>query len=119
MIQFEIDQLAIKIRIDDFVEVVFIQSSMVISQLAFWFDSTVVDRFAVDGTGAVQLLLAKLSGRADDSLVDGAVQGAAQVCQGGGALLARAQSGRVRNYMFGAVATAAIGVLIVLYASRS
>lgn len=108
-----------KYWIDDFVEVVFIQSAMVISQLVYWFDSTVVDRLAVDGAGAVQMLLAKLSGRADDSIVDGAVQGAAEVCQGGGALLARAQSGRVRNYMFGAVATAAIGVLIVLYASRS
>ena len=102
--------------IDEIVEGLLIWPSKLIAQLSAWFDSTVLDGF-VDGTGSVTKKASDVSGVADDSVVDGAVQATAGAAWGGGGLLSRFQSGRVRNYLFGAVASAAVFGLVMLWAA--
>jgi hypothetical protein len=41
------------------------------------------------------------------------------VAWGGGGLFTRWQSGKIRNYLFGAVAVTALFAVVVLYMSRS
>jgi hypothetical protein len=60
-----------------------------------------------------------VSGRADDVVVDGAVHATAGIAWGGGGLFSRMQTGRLRNYFFGAVGTIALFAVIVLYMTRS
>jgi hypothetical protein len=52
-------------------------------------------------------------------VVDGAVDGTGALAYGGGGVLARFQTGRVRNYLFGAVAVTGLFAVVVLYLSRS
>jgi NADH-quinone oxidoreductase subunit L len=105
--------------LDDIVEYLIIQPTMIFAAFVHWFDATIVDRFVVDGTGKINMLLSWLTGKADDGIVDGAVQGTATLCQAGGEAFSRAQTGRVRNYMFGAVAITALFAVLVLYAAGS
>jgi NADH-quinone oxidoreductase subunit L len=100
--------------VDEVVEAVVVRTTVFLSALSAWIDATVVDGF-VDAVGSVFRRSSDGTGRADDTLVDGAVQGAARLAWGGGGVLSRLQSGRVRHYLVGAVATVAVFAVVVLY----
>ena len=79
-----------------------------------WVDENIVDGL-VNGTGKSGVLVGDISGDVDQVVVDGAVHRAADVAQGAGALVSTAQSGRVRNYLTGAVGVTAVVVCAVLF----
>ncbi len=103
-----------KYYVDEVVEACVIQATIFLAEISAWIDSTILDGF-VDGTGSVYLKSADVSGQVDDDVVDGAVTLAGNAAWGGGALLGRFQSGRVRNYLFGAVASVALFAVVMLY----
>ncbi len=103
-----------KFFIDEFVQMVFINTSIFFAELTSWIDSALLDGF-VDGTGSVTMKTGAASGVADDAIVDGAVTLAGNSAWWGGALLGRFQSGRIRNYLFGAVASVALFAVVMLY----
>ncbi len=103
-----------KYYVDEVVEACVIQATIFLAEISAWIDSTVLDGF-VDGTGSVYLKTADVSGTVDDEVVDGAVTLAGNAAWGGGELLGRFQSGRVRNYLFGAVASVALFAVVMLY----
>jgi NADH-quinone oxidoreductase subunit L len=106
-----------KYYVDEAVEACVIQVTIFLAEISAWFDSQVLDGF-VDGTGSVYMKTSDASGSADDGIVDGAVTLAGNAAWSGGGLLARFQSGRVRNYLFGAVASAALFAVFMLYVAN-
>jgi hypothetical protein len=103
---------------DDIAEALFVKPSVVLASWLGWFDTGVLDA-VVDTTGAVTAKTGDVSGKADDKVVDRAVHATAGIAWGGGGLFSRAQSGRLRNYFFGAVGTIAAFAVLVLYMTRS
>ncbi len=103
-----------KYYVDEVVEALLIQVTLFLAQLSAWFDSQIIDGF-VDGSGSLYVKTSDASGVADDDIVDGAVRLAGGAAWGGGGILARFQYGRVRNYLFGAVASAALFAVLMLY----
>jgi len=79
-----------------------------------WIDAHVVDG-AVNVSGAVGLLLGDASGDADQVIVDGAVNLTADVAEGAGAMVATAQTGRIRNYLAAAIGLTAIAVVLIVF----
>jgi NADH-quinone oxidoreductase subunit L len=107
-----------KFYMDDIAERIVIGPTKFLAALLAWTDSDVVDG-VVDGVGSAAKRTGDVSGRADDVVVDGAVHATANVAWGGGWLFSRAQTGRLRNYFFGAVGTIALFAVLVLYMTRS
>ena len=103
---------------DEFIETFIIRATVLISALSAWIDRDAIDG-VVDATGSVSMKTSDLSGVADIKVVDGLVDGTGSVAWGGGGILSRFQSGRIRNYLFGAVAVTALFAVVVLYMSRS
>ncbi len=79
-----------------------------------WVDAHVVDG-AVNVSGAVSLFVGDASGDADQVIVDGAVNLAADAAQGAGAVVATAQSGRIRNYLAAAIGLTAVAVVLIVF----
>jgi len=82
-----------------------------------WTDSKVVDGL-VNFTGRAGVWVGDVSGDIDQIVVDGAVTTTAMVAQGAGAAVSAAQTGRVRNYITGALGTTAVvlvGVVLWLW----
>ncbi len=107
-----------KFWMDEVAEALAIRTSVLFAALMSKFDGGVVDG-VVDGVGGTALATGSASAVADDKVVDGAVQATAGIAWGGGGLFSRAQSGRLRNYLFGAVGTVALFAVLVLYLKRS
>jgi NADH-quinone oxidoreductase subunit L len=107
-----------KFYVDELVNVVVVKWTVFTAALSAWFDSAVLDGI-VDGSGRATVRAGDASALADDHVVDGAVQAAASAAWGGGGALSRAQTGRVRNYLFGGLATLGLFAVLVLYLSRS
>jgi NADH-quinone oxidoreductase subunit L len=107
-----------KYWMDEFIEAFIIRTTVFTSFVAAGFDKDGVDGF-VDAAGSVTAKLGRLSGVTDVRVVDAAVDGTGLAAWGGGGILSRFQSGRIRNYLFGAVAMTALFAVVVLYMSRS
>jgi NADH-quinone oxidoreductase subunit L len=107
-----------KFYMDDIFERCVIRPCVLLGELFAWVDRDVVDG-VVDGVGSTAKTTGDVSGRADDVVVDGAVHATAGIAWGGGGLFSRAQTGRLRNYFFGAVGSIALFGVIVLYLTRS
>jgi NADH-quinone oxidoreductase subunit L len=107
-----------KYWIDEFAEAFVIQVTIWVAAFSAWFDQDGIDGF-VDAAGSVTEKTSDLSGVTDVVVVDGAVDGTGALAWGGGGVLSRFQSGRVRNYLFGAVAVTGLFAVVVLYMSRS
>ena len=107
-----------KYWMDEFIEAFIIRTTVVSTWIAAALDGKGLDAF-VDATGSVTAKAGRASGVADVVVVDGAVDGTGLAAWGGGGVLSRMQSGRIRNYLFGAVAVTALFAVIVLYMSRS
>jgi len=85
-----------------------------LSDNSAWVDAHVVDG-TVNVSGAVALLLGDASGDADQVIVDGAVNLTADVAEGAGAMVATAQTGRIRNYLAAAIGLTAIAVVLIVF----
>jgi len=107
-----------KYWMDEFIEAFIIRTTVLFAAFSAFVDRDVIDGF-VDGAGSVSKKTGDASGVADVKVVDGAVDGTGFLAWGGGGILSRFQSGRIRNYLFGAVAVTALFAVIVLYMSRS
>jgi NADH-quinone oxidoreductase subunit L len=107
-----------KYWMDEFIEAFIIRVTSVIALISAGIDRDGLDGF-VDATGTVTAKVSDASGVADVKVVDGVVDGTGAVAWGGGGLFTRWQSGKVRNYLFGAVAVTALFAVVVLYMSRS
>ena len=79
-----------------------------------WIDANVVDG-AVNVSGAVSLLVGDASGDADQVIVDGAVNLTADMAEGAGAMVATAQTGRIRNYLAAAIGLTAVVVALIVF----
>jgi NADH-quinone oxidoreductase subunit L len=84
------------------------------SDQSAWIDAKVVDG-AVNVSGAVSLFVGDASGDADQVIVDGAVNLTADVAEGAGAMVATAQTGRIRNYITAALGLTAVAVVILVF----
>jgi NADH-quinone oxidoreductase subunit L len=85
-----------------------------LSDESSWIDANVIDG-AVNVSGAVSLLVGDASGDADQVVVDGAVNLAADVAEGAGAVVATAQTGRIRNYLAAAIGLTAVVVVLIVF----
>jgi len=85
-----------------------------LSKDSAWIDAKVVDG-AVNVSGAVSLFLGDASGDADQLIVDGAVNLTADTAEGAGALVATAQTGRIRNYLAAAIGLTAVVVVLIVF----
>jgi len=85
-----------------------------LSRDSAWIDAHVVDG-AVNVSGAVSLFVGDASGDADQVIVDGAVNLAADAAQGAGAVVATAQSGKIRNYLAAAIGLTAVAVVLIVF----
>ena len=91
--------------------------------VSFWRDGVAtvmnqIDKLIFDGlvnlTATVTALAAKVTGGFDVKVVDGAVNGAANAAQSGGALLRGTQAGRVRLYVLLLFTVASLATLVVV-----
>jgi NADH-quinone oxidoreductase subunit L len=106
-----------KYWMDEFNEALIVRTTVLLAAISAALDSKGLDAF-VDATGSVTTKAGRASGVADVVIVDGAVDGTGLAAWGGGGVLSRFQSGRIRNYLFGAVAVTALFAVVVLYMSR-
>ena len=107
-----------KYWMDELNEALIVRTTVIFAAISEWLDRQGLDAF-VDATGSVTSKTAKASGVADVVVVDGAVDGTGLAAWTGGGVLSRFQSGRIRNYLFGAVAVTALFAVVVLYMRRS
>jgi NADH-quinone oxidoreductase subunit L len=84
-----------------------------------WFDRRVIDGI-VNAAGRAAVLFAWVHGKADEVVVDGAVNGVAQSTIRGGRTLRRVQTGRIQTYLYGilggALALALLNYILFTYA---
>jgi len=76
-----------------------------------WFDGKILDGI-VNAAGLLTKGFANIDGALDKYLVDGAVNGLAEVVQGAGRSLRRVQTGRIQTYLYGALGGALVVVLV-------
>jgi NADH-quinone oxidoreductase subunit L len=76
-----------------------------------WFDGRIIDGI-VNAAGLVTRGFANIDGALDTDLVDGAVNGLADLTQGAGRSLRRIQTGRIQTYLYGALGGALVVVLV-------
>ncbi len=79
-----------------------------------WADANIVDGL-VNVSGRGGLLLGDVSGDTDKVVVDGLVHLTADSAQGAGAVVASAQTGKIRNYVAMAVGATALVLLVLLW----
>jgi len=91
-----------------------IAAGNVLSDNSAWLDANVVDG-AVNVSGAVSLFVGDASGDADQVIVDGAVNLTADVTEGAGAMVATAQTGRIRNYLAFAIGLTAVAIVLIVF----
>ncbi|MBI3552773.1 MAG: NADH-quinone oxidoreductase subunit L [Elusimicrobia bacterium] len=86
-----------------------------IAKFAFWFDSSVIDQFFVDGWGLITRICAELSGLFDNLFVDRTVDGFGGLSMDAGVLLrSLVTHGQVQEYlMYIAVAVSLFTILIL------
>jgi NADH-quinone oxidoreductase subunit L len=102
-----------KYFIDEIYWATFVAGSLAVSRFLAWWDREVVDGL-VNLVGRTGARLGDASGWADREIVDGGfVHGAANLAWGAGGVFSRMQGGRVRVYVYQAVAATAVLALVV------
>jgi NADH-quinone oxidoreductase subunit L len=102
-----------KYFVDEVYWATFVAGSLALSRFLAWWDREVVDGL-VNLVGRCGIRLGDASGWTDREIVDGQfVHGAANLAWGAGGLFSRMQGGRVRLYVFQAVAATAVLALVV------
>jgi NADH:ubiquinone oxidoreductase subunit 5 (subunit L)/multisubunit Na+/H+ antiporter MnhA subunit len=100
---------------DELYAFVFVGILMALSRFSEWFDRKVVDGI-VNLVGATVRRAAHVAGLHDKYVIDGAVDGMAELTQSVGAAVRAPQSGRIRMYvtiLMAAVALGLAGAIIV------
>jgi NADH:ubiquinone oxidoreductase subunit 5 (subunit L)/multisubunit Na+/H+ antiporter MnhA subunit len=101
---------------DELYAFVFVGITIALSRFSEWFDRKVIDEWIVGNAARVVRWSAYVAGMHDKYVVDGAVDGMAQLTQNVGAAVRAPQSGRIRMYvtiLMAAVALGLAGAIIV------
>jgi NADH-quinone oxidoreductase subunit L len=100
-----------KYYVDELYQATVVRSSLWLSRVAYWFDQNVIDGL-VNFAGAVGRGLAYVDAAIDKYVVDGAVNGLADLIVSGGKNLRRVQTGHINAYLFGALGGALVFVIL-------
>ncbi|MHB1843865.1 MAG: NADH-quinone oxidoreductase subunit L [Deltaproteobacteria bacterium] len=100
-----------KYYVDELYRGTVVRAAMVLKDLFYWFDRVVIDG-AVTVAAWVVRFVANVDGAIDKYLVDGAVNLVANLLLAMGRRLRRVQSGRIENYLMGALAGALVVVAV-------
>jgi NADH-quinone oxidoreductase subunit L len=98
-----------KYRVDELYDRTVIRAFKMTANACAWFDANVVD-WLVNLMGKISLGVAWIGGTIDKYLVDGAVNGVADLVLLGGREIRKTQTGRINNYVLGVV----VGIVILV-----
>jgi NADH-quinone oxidoreductase subunit L len=107
----------IKYYVDELYAFLVVRPSLAFARFCSAFDGRVVDGL-VNLAGAVGRGVAKLDDIIDTYLVDGAVNGVANLTMSTGRSLRRVQTGRIQTYLYGALGGALVVVLLNFLISK-
>jgi NADH-quinone oxidoreductase subunit L len=96
--------------VDELYEAVVLRPCARLARAFSWFDGRILDGL-VNAVGSVTRVFANLDGAIDKYLVDGAVNGVANVIGWAGGSLRLLQTGRIQTYLYGALGGALVVVL--------
>jgi len=100
-----------KYYVDELYEWAVVRNSERLARTLSWFDGKIVDGL-VNAVGTVTRAFANLDGAIDKYLVDGAVNGLANLIGWAGGTLRLLQTGRIQTYLYGALGGALVVVLV-------
>jgi NADH-quinone oxidoreductase subunit L len=100
-----------KYYVDEIYAATVIRGALVVDELCYWFDVNVIDA-VVNLSAVVVRFVANIDGAIDKYLVDGAVALTAEALLAMGRGLRKLQTGRVENYLVGALAGALVFVAV-------
>jgi NADH-quinone oxidoreductase subunit L len=100
-----------KYYVDELYQAVVLRPAAGVARALSWFDGRILDGL-VNAVGAVTKVFANLDGAIDRYLVDGAVNGVANVIGWAGGSLRLLQTGRIQTYLYGALGGALVVVLV-------
>jgi NADH-quinone oxidoreductase subunit L len=98
-----------KYRVDELYQATVVRAFTGLAAAMSWFDAHVVD-WIVNLMGTLSVLIANIGGLIDTYLVDGAVNGVADLILAGGREVRKTQTGRINNYVLGVV----VGIVILV-----
>jgi proton-translocating NADH-quinone oxidoreductase chain L len=105
-----------KYYVDELYQATVVRGALLLDRVAYWFDQNVIDGL-VNFMGLLGRAVAYLDKFIDDHLVDGAVNGIADLTISGGRALRRVQTGHIQSYLYGALG-GAIAFVILQYVIR-
>jgi NADH-quinone oxidoreductase subunit L len=100
-----------KYYIDEIYDATIVRPARWLGRATYWFDQNVIDGL-VNLAGWLGRSVGYLDAAIDKYVVDGAVNGVADLAMGSGRLLRKAQSGSINAYLFGALGGALIFVIV-------
>jgi NADH-quinone oxidoreductase subunit L len=100
-----------KYYVDEIYDATVVRFTLVLSKALYWIDQNVIDRL-VNFMGWVGRSVAYLDSAFDKHVVDGAVNGLADLIMNGGRTLRRVQTGHIQAYLFGALGGAIVFVIL-------
>jgi NADH-quinone oxidoreductase subunit L len=100
-----------KYYVDEIYNATVVRFTLVLSKALYWIDQNVIDRL-VNFIGWVGRSVAYLDAAFDKYVVDGAVNGLADLIMNGGRTLRRVQTGHIQAYLFGALGGAIVFVIL-------
>ena len=105
-----------KYYVDEFYAATVIRGALALDQVLYWFDQNVIDGL-VNFMGVLGRAVAYVDYAIDKYLVDGAVNGVADLTMKSGSAMRRLQTGHIQSYLFGALG-GAIAFVIIQYVIR-
>jgi NADH-quinone oxidoreductase subunit L len=105
-----------KYYVDEIYQATIVKGALVIDQVFYWFDQNVIDGI-VNFMSVLGRAVAYLDNAIDKYIVDGAVNGLANMTWNSGSELRRLQTGRINSYLYGALG-GAIAFVILQYVIR-
>jgi NADH-quinone oxidoreductase subunit L len=100
-----------KYYVDELYDATVVRFSVFFSRVLYWIDQNVIDGI-VNFMGVLGRSVAYLDAAFDKYVVDGAVNGLADLLMNSGRTLRRVQTGRIQAYLFGALGGAIVFVII-------
>ena len=105
-----------KYRVDEAYDRLVVRPALALAAIYYWIDQNVIDGL-VNFMAVVGKSVAYVDSAIDRLLVDGAVNGIANLTMNGGRTLRRLQTGHIQSYLFGALG-GAIAFVIIQYVIR-
>jgi NADH-quinone oxidoreductase subunit L len=100
-----------KYYVDELYRATVVRFTLVLSKALYWIDQNVIDRL-VNFMAFLGRSVAYLDAAFDRYVVDGAVNGLADLIMNGGRTLRRVQTGHIQAYLFGALGGAIVFVIL-------